>query len=69
MAISKNIHINKGLNIRLEGIASEKKTKALFSEYIALKPADFMGITPKLMVKEGDRVKAGDPVFVDKHQP
>lgn len=69
MAMSKNIHIHKGLNIRLEGMASEKKTKALFSEYIALKPADFTGITPKLMVKEGDRVKAGDPIFVDKHQP
>jgi len=35
------------------------------SEY-ALKPSDFIGIFPKLLVKEGDRVKAGTPVFHDK---
>lgn len=35
----------------------------------ALKPADFIGITPKLAVQEGDKVKIGSPLFCDKNRP
>ena len=37
----------------------------LASEY-ALSPLDFEGVTPKLLVKEGDKVKAGTPLFFNK---
>jgi len=33
-----------------------------------LKPTDFIGVFPKLLVKEGDKVKAGSPVFFNKYR-
>ena len=36
---------------------------------LALVPDDFVGVTPKLVVKEGDYVEAGDALFVNKHFP
>ena len=35
----------------------------------ALAPDDFEGVTPKVVVKEGDKVKAGDALFVNKQYP
>ena len=32
-------------------------------------PDDFEGVTPKVVVKEGDKVKAGDALFVNKQFP
>jgi len=32
-------------------------------------PDDFEGVTPKVVVKEGDKVKAGDTLFVNKQYP
>ena len=34
----------------------------------ALVPDDFVGMTPKVVVREGDKVKAGDALFVNKKQ-
>lgn len=33
---------------------------------VALKPADFHGVIPKLILREGAKVKAGTPIFYDK---
>nr|HPI46373.1 Na(+)-translocating NADH-quinone reductase subunit A [Tenuifilaceae bacterium] len=33
------------------------------------KPSDFPGLTPKLNVQVGDKVKAGNPLFHDKYRP
>ena len=63
------IETHKGLDIQLAGKASEKKTKlGVVSDY-ALVPDDFTGIVPKVVVKEGDHVLAGDPLFVNKNFP
>ena len=35
----------------------------------ALVPDDFEGVTPKVVVREGDKVKAGDALFVNKQYP
>ena len=35
----------------------------------ALMPDDFVGVTPKVVVKEGDKVKAGDALFINKQYP
>jgi Na+-transporting NADH:ubiquinone oxidoreductase subunit A len=63
--MADTIKIKKGLNINLLGEA--KKSVSFYSakEY-AIKPTDFIGVFPKLLVKEGDVVKAGTPVFHDK---
>lgn len=59
--------IKKGLDIKLVGEAEKTITEVL-AKRIALKPTDFIGVFPKLLVKEGDKVKAGTPVFYDKYR-
>ncbi len=65
--MSEVIKIRKGLDIKLVG-AAEKKITEVTSDQFALKPPDFVGVFPKLFLKEGDPVKAGTPVFFDKYR-
>ena len=60
------IKLRKGLNINLKGKASTKRMAVKADGDFALVPEDFPGMMPKVVVKEGDKVKAGDPLFVDK---
>ena len=63
------IKLRKGLDINLQGKAEEKKIQLKSNGKYALVPDDFEGITPKVVVKEGDKVKAGDALFVNKQYP
>ena len=63
------IKLRKGLDIKLKGQAEERKVKVRQCTEYALVPDDFTGITPKVVVKEGDHVKAGDALFVEKNCP
>jgi Na+-transporting NADH:ubiquinone oxidoreductase subunit A len=67
--MSNIIKIRKGLNIKLKGKAEKILVKADPAGKYAVKPADFPGLTPKMLVKEGDAVKAGTPLFMDKYRP
>ena len=60
------IKLKRGLNIPIEGIPSANIIKSVVSETVAVKPTDFRNLIPKLMVKEGDSVRAGTVLFVDK---
>ncbi len=65
--MSNIIKIKKGFNINLKGKAEKKIAESPQPETFAVKPTDFFGITrPKLLVAEGDNVKAGTPLFYDK---
>lgn len=68
ISMSKVYKIKQGLDIRLVGEA-ERTLTDFQAASIALKPTDFIGVFPKLLVQEGDVVKAGDPVFCDKAHP
>ncbi len=59
--------IKKGLDINLLGEA-EKTVVDLNDQLFAVKPTDFHDCFPKLMVAEGDEVKAGTPLFMDKYR-
>lgn len=59
--------IKKGLDIKLLGEA-EKTVVDLNSRLFAVKPDDFIGCFPKMLVKIGDDVKAGSPLFFDKYR-
>lgn len=61
------IKIKKGLDIKLVG-GAEKTVAELDVKNYAIKPTDFIGVFPKMLVKEGDTVKAGSPLFFDKHR-
>jgi Na+-transporting NADH:ubiquinone oxidoreductase subunit A len=65
MHMSKNIRLTRGLDIRLQG-EPEKTLKTVECRRFALKPTDFRGVMPRLMVAPGDKVKAGSPLFHDK---
>jgi len=60
------IRIKKGLNINLQGEA-KKEISLIDAGYYAIKPTDFIGVFPRLLVKEGDNVKAGTPLFINKY--
>ncbi|MFY0687096.1 MAG: Na(+)-translocating NADH-quinone reductase subunit A [Cyclobacteriaceae bacterium] len=65
--MSQTIKLKKGFDIRLVGSAEKKIQEVDQPETFAIKPSDFPGIVQtKMLVKEGDTVKAGTPVFYDK---
>ena len=65
--MSKDIRIKKGLNINLVGKAELATSKAPASNVYVLNLQDFHGITPKMLVKEGAEVKAGQALFYNKN--
>jgi len=65
--MNKTIKLKKGVDIRLKGRATPTVIDNISTETYAIKPPDFAGIKrPKLLLKEGDQVKAGTPVLYDK---
>lgn len=66
--MSKTIKIRKGLNIKLKGEADKVVNAIDLTNQFSIKPTDFHGVTPKMVVKEGEKVKAGDVVFYNKYQ-
>ena len=61
------IRIKKGLDLPIEGVAEYRVSDARDIATYAVKPTDFVGLVPKLLVAEGDRVSAGDALFCDKN--
>jgi len=67
MGINKKL--KKGFNINLAGKAAETIVEANAKSF-AVKPSEFPGLEkPKVLVKAGDTVKAGDPLYYDKSMP
>ena len=64
-----NIRLHRGLDVPLNGDAQQKIWKTIVPDVIAVKPTDFKNVMPKLVVNEGDVVKAGQFVFTDKYRP
>ncbi len=61
--------IRKGLNIKLAGAPEAAITEAPEAATVAVLPAEFGPIKPRLDVQEGARVKRGQALFHDKKQP
>jgi Na+-transporting NADH:ubiquinone oxidoreductase subunit A len=64
--MSKDIKIKKGLTIRLKGEADKTLSNAPRSRTFAFRPTDFHLVTPKVVLKEGEKLHAGDIVFYSK---
>jgi len=67
--MSEIIRIKKGLNINLKGKADKIYLRPPRAKTYAVKPIDFHGIRPKLLVKSGDSVDVGTPLFFNKYNP
>ncbi len=65
--MSKKISLRKGLDIKLEGAAEQRLQSVALAPQYAVSPPDFEGITPKLLVKVGDKVEAGAALFYSKY--
>ncbi|MBQ7772318.1 MAG: Na(+)-translocating NADH-quinone reductase subunit A [Bacteroidales bacterium] len=64
--MSNNIYLKKGLDLPINGTATQNTKKVIKPDVVAVKPTDFRGLVPKLLVREGDKVLAGTPVLADK---
>ena len=67
--MSNHLDLKKGLDIPIRGAAARQVVKTVLPRTVAVKPTDFKGFVPRLLVKEGDRVLAGSPVLADKQRP
>ena len=65
--MSKVIRIKRGLDIPLAGDAEKILQSPPRAAEYAVKPPDYHGLFPKMLVEEGARVKAGTPLFYDKY--
>lgn len=63
------IKIRKGLDIKLKGKAVETISSGGTSKEYAIVPDNFHGVKPKVVVRPGDKVKAGTVLFYDKNCP
>ncbi|HLT07585.1 MAG TPA: Na(+)-translocating NADH-quinone reductase subunit A [Cyclobacteriaceae bacterium] len=65
--MSKIVKLKKGFDIKLVGKAEKQLIDFQQAQTFAIKPTDFIGMQrPKLLVKEGDVVKAGTPILFDR---
>lgn len=60
------IRIRRGLRIPLAGVPATDVVDSLASPTVAVLPSSFRGLKPRLMVREGDSVRRGQPLFSDK---
>jgi Na+-transporting NADH:ubiquinone oxidoreductase subunit A len=65
--MSKIVKLKKGFDINLVGKAKQELSDFAAAQTYAIKPTDFIGFQrPKILVNEGDTVKAGTPILIDK---
>lgn len=63
--MNKVIKLKRGLDIPMEGDAAKEIGSINRPEVFKIVP-DHFAVVPKPLVREGDRVKAGDPLFYNK---
>lgn len=65
--MNKTVKLHKGLDIPIEGVAAATVSDAKAGiTTVAVCPTDFIGLVPRVVVKEGDTVEVGTPIFEDK---
>ncbi len=64
-----SIRIRKGLDLPIEGSPEQRIDAAADVARVAALGVDFVGLKPTMKVAEGDQVKLGDPLFLDKRDP
>ena len=65
--MSNDIRIKRGLTLKLKGETEKTLVEAPRSKTFAIKPPDFHSVVPKMVLKEGARVEAGDELFFSKY--
>ncbi len=65
----KTFSLNRGLDIPLTGKPRQEIIAGGSISHVALTGDDYAGLKPSMLVREGDEVKLGQPVFTDKKNP
>ena len=63
-----SIKIRQGLDLQLDGGATSVVEPYATGRYY-IRPSDFRWMTPQLLVREGDPLSVGTPLFADKRDP
>ena len=63
------IKIRKGHSIRIAGVPKKEVLTNLSTAEVGLCPIEYKYVKPKLLVKEGDHVDIGTPLFFNKENP
>ena len=58
-----------GLNVPLHGSVNNFNIDSIETKFSAVLSDDYFGLKPKILIKEGDIVTQGDPLFEDKTNP
>lgn len=61
--------IKEGLDLPITGQPEQKISDGNKIKSVAILGADYVGLKPKMMVAEGDKVKLGQVLFTDKQNP
>jgi Na+-transporting NADH:ubiquinone oxidoreductase subunit A len=61
--------IRRGLDLPIAGAATGSVESLPFPSKISVDPREFRGLVPRLAAREGDVVRAGDPLFYNKQRP
>ena len=64
-----HIKIRKGHDIQISGAPENEYLNIDKTKTVSIQPANFRYIKPKLLVKVGDKVDIGSPLFFDKLHP
>ncbi len=65
----EGVRIQRGATINLKGEAEKILSEAIPSKTFAIKPDNFFGLIPRLVVKEGEKIAKGAPIFHSKKDP
>lgn len=65
--MSKSVKVKKGLKLPFKGEAEKILEVAPLAKTYSVKPPNFYSVVPKMLVKVGARVKAGDELFFSKY--
>ncbi len=63
------VQLRKGLDIALAGTPRQVIETGPAVSSVALVGDDYVGLRPKLLVEQGDRVRLGEPLFADRRDP
>ncbi len=62
----KKIKMKGGLDVPLHGSVKNNNLDTNYTQFSAVLADDYFGLKPKILVREGDLVSKGDPLFEDK---
>lgn len=65
--MSIDVKVKRGLKLNLKGEAEKLMINAPVPETVAVQPPNFHSIVPKMLVKEGAKLKVGDELFYSKY--